>query len=71
MSIEEATFYNREKEPNREPAHTYHVRRVDVGGGWSYEVFMEVIAKRAAEDVLERKARGKPSLEAHKGQVFC
>jgi hypothetical protein len=53
--IEEATFYSNETDADGEPMRTYHVRRVDVGGGWSYEVSMEVIAKRAAEDIL-----GKP-----------
>jgi hypothetical protein len=53
---EEATFYSSDTEVNGQPARTYHVRRVDVGGGWSYTVSMEVIAKQAAEDVLGRKA---------------
>lgn len=35
----------------------YHIRKVDTGGGWSYEVSMEVVAKEAAEDVLGRNAR--------------
>lgn len=52
--IEEKTFYSREKEAGS-PARTYHVRRIDIGGGWSYEVTMEVVAKGAAEDILGKQ----------------
>jgi len=53
--IEERTFYSAE-EYDGEPSRAYHVRRVNVGHGWSYEVSMEVVAKQAAEDVLGRTA---------------
>lgn len=54
--IEERTFYSKEKDENGELMRTYHVRRVDIGKGRSYEVSMEVVAKSAAEDVLGRKS---------------
>lgn len=54
--IEERTFYSKETDQNGEHMRTYHVRRVDIGNGWSYEVSMEVVAKSAAEDVLGRKS---------------
>ena len=54
--IEGATFHSSGKDENEVPR-TYHVWRVDIGGGWSYVVSMEVIAKEAAEDILGRAAR--------------
>jgi len=44
--IEERTFYSKDEE------RTYHVKQIDVGGGGSYVVSMEVVAKHAAEDIL-------------------
>ena len=55
--VEEGTFYSDEKNADGRPERTYHVRRIDVGGGWSYQVLMEVIATKAAEDVLGREKR--------------
>lgn len=52
--IEERTFYSKEEDKNGSPLRTYHVRRVDVGHGWSHEVSMEVVAKDAAGDILGR-----------------
>jgi hypothetical protein len=54
--VEEATFYSAELDPSGEPRRTYHVRRIDTGGGWSYVVTMEVIAKRAWEDIMGEAA---------------
>jgi len=47
--IEEGTFYSHDGE------RTYHVKRIDTGGGWSYVVAMEVVAKDAAKDILGRE----------------
>jgi len=52
--IEERTFYSKEKDKTGSPVRTYHVRRVDVGHGWSHEVSMEVVAKDAAADIVGR-----------------
>jgi hypothetical protein len=42
--VEEATFCSAGSDPSGEPRHTYRVRCIDTGGGWSYVVSMEVIA---------------------------
>lgn len=55
--VEDGTFYSAEKTPDGRPVRTYHVRRVNVGRGWSYQVSMEVVATTAAEDVLGPAAR--------------
>ncbi len=46
--IQEKTFKSHDGE------RTYHVRRVEASHGWSYVVSMDVVAKDAARDILNR-----------------
>ena len=62
--IEERTFYSKEMDSSGNPVRTYHVRRVDVGHGWSHEVSMEVIAKDAPADILGRSPGQKENTRA-------
>jgi hypothetical protein len=57
--IEEATFYSNEHDANGTPVRTYQVRRTCYGDlrRWHYKISMDVLEKRAAEDVLGRTVR--------------
>lgn len=67
--VEETTVHSSEL-ADGQPARTYHVRRVDVGHGWSYQVSMEVVATQAAEDVLGRKANAEEGPRALWGEIW-